>query len=127
MVRKVLMTMPDNIFHRSKVIDAEKGLCMILIIAGHSPYIPHMFESFITMFHVPLFFFVSAYLFNYTPDFSTFAKRKINTLLKPLFFVVVITSVLSFVKLIVKGYIYEGFTNLLYSLGGGTAMEWNVI
>lgn len=93
---------------------------MILIIAGHSPYVPHSVESFITMFHVPLFFFVSAYLFHYNEHFGAFIKRKISSLLVPLFFVVLITSLK---ELIEKG-IDGGLKNAGIVLLGGI-VQWN--
>lgn len=110
--------------NRNRVIDAEKGLCMILIIAGHSPYVSHLVESFITMFHVPLFFFVSAYLFNYSQDFWAFFKRKVQTLLKPLFIVVLITTGVAFAKSLIKGNISDGLMQVFFSIAGGI-LQWN--
>lgn len=110
--------------NRNRVIDAEKGLCMVLIIAGHSPYIPHIVESVITMFHVPMFFFVSAYLFNYTQNFFGFVKRKFNALLKPLFIVVLITSCASFGKELIMGDVKGAIETAFFSLVGGV-LQWN--
>lgn len=109
--------------NRNRVIDAEKGLCMVLIIAGHSPYIPHIVESVITMFHVPMFFFVSAYLFNYTQNFFGFVKRKFNALLKPLFIVVLITSCASFGKKLMMGDVNGAIEQRSFLSWG--VLQWN--
>lgn len=50
---------------RSFTIDAIKGYGMLLVIAGHMNYaiIGNTFFSLLYSFHMPLFFFLSGYLF----------------------------------------------------------------
>ena len=45
-------------------IDNAKGIGIILMILGHIPNMPEFFHSWIYSFHMPLFFFISGYLFN---------------------------------------------------------------
>ena len=66
---------------RIEWIDAVKGLGIILVILGHMT-IPQMVRRFIFSFHMPLFFFVSGYLFK--NNFSkTWCLRKCDSLLIP--------------------------------------------
>lgn len=62
-------------------IDVAKGYGIIGVIIGHitTPYI----TVWIYTFHIPLFFFLSGYLFHPKCDFVEFCKRKIKTLLVP--------------------------------------------
>lgn len=70
-------------------IDVLKGWGIILIVIGHMP-IPSVLREWIFSFHVPLFFFVSGYL--YKPgkySFKEWIFRKSKSLLIPyLFFMV---------------------------------------
>jgi acyltransferase len=62
-------------------IDALKGFGMILVIIGHMS-IPEMMRQFIFSFHMPLFFFISGYLYN--GGFSAkWTLRKLDSLLIP--------------------------------------------
>lgn len=47
---------------RNENIDVVKGVCIILMVIGHSGC-PDMLRSFIYCFHMPCFFLVSGYLF----------------------------------------------------------------
>jgi len=70
--------MPNN---RIAWIDALKGFGMVLVILGHMT-IPDIARRFIFSFHMPLFFFISGYL--YRNEFSKrWLARKIDSLLVP--------------------------------------------
>ena len=64
-------------------IDMAKGYGIILVIIGHlsTPYI----TTFIYTFHIPLFFFLSGYVFNGNKGFKDFIVSKIKRLLVPYF------------------------------------------
>ncbi len=66
---------------RIEWIDVAKGYGIIGVIIGHiaTPYI----TVWIYTFHIPLFFFLSGYLFHPQCSFTEFCKRKIKTLLVP--------------------------------------------
>ena len=75
---------------RTEWIDFLKGLGISLVVLGHNSIPPKIF-GWIYSFHMPLFFFISGFLFSpkkYT--FSEFLIRKTRTLLLPYlgFFVV---------------------------------------
>ena len=64
-----------------------KAIGIICVVAGHS-YTGSVIEGFVGLFHMPLFFFVSGYLFNENkylspPQHLTFVKRKISGLYWP--------------------------------------------
>lgn len=66
-------------------IDVLKGLGMLMILIGHINF-GKLLEIYMYSFHVPIFFFISGYLF--LPEkyeFKEFVMRKIKTLLIPYF------------------------------------------
>lgn len=67
---------------RDVTIDIAKGIGIILMVFGHSRC-PEEFASFIRFFNMPLFFFISGYLFNENRGFREFFARKINGLWRP--------------------------------------------
>ena len=76
------MKLPIN---RINWIDQAKGIGILLVVIGHMT-IPLKLSILIFSFHMPLFFFISGYLFNenkYTSDFKTVAVSKFLTLVWP--------------------------------------------
>lgn len=68
-------------------IDNLKGFAIILVVIGHQN-IPSYLSKYIFSFHMPLFFFISGYLFDfekYIDSQSMFMKKKIVTLIVPYF------------------------------------------
>lgn len=65
-------------------ISCAKGLAIVLMVIGHSGA-PETLVQWIYNFHMPLFFFVSGYLFNikYLQDGVTFIKKKFKSLYIP--------------------------------------------
>ena len=48
---------------RLEWIDLAKGIGIILMVIGHMPSIPSAVHNWIFSFHMPLFFFLSGYMF----------------------------------------------------------------
>ena len=72
---------------RDATIDAMKGLGILFVVMAHAMS-THIFPwRVIQNFHMPLFFFVSGYLFQYDPSWEKYTLKKIRTLYIP--FVVV--------------------------------------
>jgi fucose 4-O-acetylase-like acetyltransferase len=72
-------------------IDTAKGIGISLVVFGHDTLsIPLL--TFIYSFHIPLFFFLSGYLFSTKkyPKFGPFLMRKVQTLVIPYFLFVLI-------------------------------------
>lgn len=69
-------------------IDCLKGFAIILVVIGHQN-IPSYLSKYIFSFHMPLFFFISGYLFSVekyiTMKTSLFLKNKLKTLILPYF------------------------------------------
>jgi len=67
-------------------IDAIRGFAIFLVALGHNSIQPAVF-GWIYSFHMPLFFFLSGFLFSADkyPTFWSFLTRKIQTLLLPYF------------------------------------------
>lgn len=67
-------------------IDSLKGFGVILVILGHLPTFPEL-HKYIFSFHMPLFFFISGYLFNQKKysQAGTFITSRVRSLLFPYF------------------------------------------
>lgn len=68
----------------NKVIGIGKGLCIILMVIGHSGC-PQLLRDWLYTFHMPFFFFVSGYLFSDKSlnSFFPFVKKKMRGLWWP--------------------------------------------
>lgn len=76
-------------------IDTAKGYGIIMVIIGHlsTPYI----TSIIYFFHMPLFFFISGFLFKEDSSFEIFIKKKIKRFLIPYLFLSTVIIVFNFI------------------------------
>jgi fucose 4-O-acetylase-like acetyltransferase len=103
-------------------IDNIKGFAMLLIILGHS-FPPDTLKIWVYSFHLPLFFFVSGYLFKKRPLDETI-KRKTKSLLIPYFVTALLSLPVGYLILRVIG---KSATELFYDffyLNG--SVGWNV-
>ena len=69
---------------RIEWIDMAKGYGILLVIIAHLPV--GNVEYWINTFHMPLFFFLSGYVFHVKDSFFTFLKKRVKGLLVPYFF-----------------------------------------
>lgn len=69
--------------NRIEWIDTAKGVGMILVIAGHTFSL--RYSSILYSFHMPLFFFLSAMVYNHVKysEFNTLFLKKSSQLLRP--------------------------------------------
>lgn len=56
-------------------IDTAKGLCMILVIVGHTLPYGNLMRNFIFSFHMPAFFFLTGYTARRPDTWQGFACR----------------------------------------------------
>lgn len=68
---------------RISYIDFFKSIGIILMIMGHIGF-GNTFDIYIHAFHMPMFFFISGYLYN-NYNFKKFIKKKFKTLIVPYF------------------------------------------
>ena len=68
-------------------IDMAKGLAIILVIVGHSSFVPHIAKMILYIFHIPLFFFLSGFTLNVRKyeTFSGYFLNKLKGLVVPFF------------------------------------------
>jgi fucose 4-O-acetylase-like acetyltransferase len=67
-------------------MDIAKGLGIVLVIIGHTGSSSSSLTTYIFSFHMPLFFFISGYLFSVGKyDFKSYFYKKLKTLLIPYF------------------------------------------
>lgn len=73
--------------NRIGYIDMAKGLAIILVIVGHSSFVPHMAKIMLYIFHIPLFFFLSGFTLNIRKyeTFSGYFLNKLKGLVVPFF------------------------------------------
>jgi polysaccharide biosynthesis protein PslL len=75
-------------------IDVLKGIAILFVVLGHNPLTtahPKIF-NIIFSFHIPLFFFISGYLFKPDQSIGKHIRKRFNSLLKPYLFTVLLIS-----------------------------------
>lgn len=82
---------------RIQYIDLAKGFCIILVVAYHVNKALHfnqfpLFWETLSVFRMPLYFFLSGLFFKEYEGFFGFFLRKVNKLLIPFFFFYIVTS-----------------------------------
>ena len=77
---------------RKKWLDVLKGIGALFVLFGHLIPYDSRLKAYIYSFHMPLFFFVSGYLFKYEKNISKFIYKKSKRLILPYIFY----SILSF-------------------------------
>lgn len=95
-------------------LDIAKGIGIILVIMGHTIFPVH---EAISIFHMPLFFFLAGITLKVYPDFEQFLLRKIDRIFIPYVFF----SLLSWIVARIVGYegsIFNGPLWFLQSLFG---------
>lgn len=68
---------------RDQTIDIAKGIGIVLVVWGHTAC---PIKSEIYLFHMPLFFFLSGYLFNDKTNIKDIIRKKIRSLIIPYIF-----------------------------------------
>lgn len=103
-------------------IDVAKGIGVILVVLGHMPTVPRILRLWIFSFHMPLFFFVSGYLFKpstTSTPFGTVLCSKAKKLLLPyLIYSIVFLSVDALLLRIGIENIYARLWRTLFGQGG---------
>ena len=84
---------------RISYIDMAKGIGIILVVLGHTPFLSESFSTWIYSFHMPLFFIISGVILSHTDaskySFGTFVKKKAKTILIPYFTFSILTILLN--------------------------------
>lgn len=81
---------------RIDFVDLAKGFCIVLVVFTHvNTYfsLPYFLEEALSIFRMPLYFFLSGLFFKSYEGFDGFLKRKVNKLLIPFLFFYLTTSV----------------------------------
>lgn len=68
---------------RIDYIDFAKGIGIILVLLGHTYFLPVYPQGFIYSFHMPMFFVLSGLVFSTKKPFGEFVNKKAKTLLIP--------------------------------------------
>ncbi len=86
---------------RIEWIDCWKGLAIITVVVGH---IVNPVSKYIFWFHMPLFFFISGYLYSKKTDYSDFLKKKCFHFLVPYFSFLFLFTLLQYVPLLIDSW-----------------------
>lgn len=84
----------EKVFNRDRTIDTLRGLAILLVILGHITHIS-VLRNYIWGFHIPLFFFISGYLFQ-KDRYSTlksFCKAQTRRIVLPYVFFYLVTII----------------------------------
>lgn len=68
---------------RLEWIDFAKGIGIYLLVLGHMPSLPSLFTNWIYSFHMPLFFFLSGYVFKESRSYKETIKKSFKNLIVP--------------------------------------------
>ena len=81
-----------QIANRLTQLDILRGIAIFFVVFGHIIHIPEL-RNYIWGFHIPIFFFISGFLFNPVKysNFIDFFKSKVKNLAIPYFFFYLIT------------------------------------
>lgn len=84
---------------RISYIDMAKGIGILLVVIGHSEFTSTNLITWISSFHMPLFFIISGILFSHTEAFKkdskTFIRNKVKSILVPYGFFSIISIIAS--------------------------------
>ncbi len=109
-------------------IDTLKAFAIFSVFFGHKTNCA-VLETIIYSFHIPLFFWISGYLFNVKkhPNFRTFLRRRFRTLMVPYFIFASLSFAFWFLvvrSLSVRGNVlsidpWQPFAGIFYGVGSG--------
>ncbi len=120
----VVGTVKGSIMERVAWVDVLKGLGILAVVWGHSGS-KNAFYMF--WFHMPLFFFVSGYLYRFKPQQTGLAylKRRVNHLLVPYMFYLTLLALMMFSVSLWRGQSVGDFwsANWKAFLLGGSLLE----
>ncbi|OZG61320.1 acyltransferase [Bifidobacterium lemurum] len=107
----------QNSLGRIAWVDYGKGFAMILVFWGHT-LCPDMVRDFFYAFHMPLFFFLSGYVFSvkHYNSLKAFVIKRIRTLLIPGFVFGVVTIIIVYINGMIIGEPYS-FSLIQYLIG----------
>ena len=81
----------DKLHKRIEYVDILKGIGIICVLLGHNLVVqddgqlPEIMRYIIYSFHMPLFFFLSGYVFSTKVNWTNFIKKKIKTIVVPMY------------------------------------------
>ena len=81
---------------REKWADILKGIGAVIVVIGHLVLYDGNAKIYIYSFHMPLFFFISGYLYHQEKSFFQFLLRKVRTLIIPYFMFAFLSIVITY-------------------------------
>ncbi len=69
--------------NRIQWIDFARGMGILLVLLGHTSFLPSLPKAYIYSFHMPLFFVISGYVFSRNSTIKAFIIKRVRSLLLP--------------------------------------------
>lgn len=108
---------------KNKQIEILKGIGAILVVIGHLVPANGNVKIYIYAFHIPLFFFLSGFLFSTKKDFKNYLKSNLKSLILPYFIFNIISFILNLDIVIQdKLTIFQIFDNITFF---NSRVSWN--
>ncbi len=98
-------------------IDSLKGMGIIMVVVGH--IFDGYLHAWLYLFHMPLFFFISGYLFKPSSEGRQYFLKKSLSLLLPYLFFLVLLSAKDIVLILLEGQYFPLIKQTLKILFGG--------
>jgi fucose 4-O-acetylase-like acetyltransferase len=115
---------------RSEIIDVAKGVCIILVVFGHNPYmgLPENshFSMLFSSFRVPFFFFLAGIFLKESASVKYFVMARADSLLKPFFVVLILLGILKLIVGLTTGFIETPSIQYFFGVlwGNGVTLSW---
>lgn len=108
--------------NRVQWVDSAKGLCIIFVVVSHFGVNGHLLGPFYQYFFLPLFFFLSGFVYKETDSIS-FIKRLARGLLVPLmcFTIIYHVATISFFCSLFNGLLWESFKTIINDIVFGVS------
>lgn len=101
--------------HRIDWVDMARGYGILLVIIGHLAY-ETQFARWIYSFHMPLFFFLSGFVFVAKGNFIEFLKKKSKAILVPYFGLGMCIIVFEIIYYPLRGDYHFSFSKVFYKI-----------
>ena len=100
---------------RDNTIDIAKGICIFLMVLGHTCFYSGVIDV-VYLFHMPFFFFVSGFFFSTNENLKDFVENKTKRLLIPMLIYWVFTFVMELLLALKSGSLPELKIGVLWFL-----------
>lgn len=108
-----------KLINRIEFIDLAKGLCILLVVSYHIDqkhyfYANEQVSNFFFAFRMPLYFILSGIFLSINNGYTEFIQKKINRLLVPFIFFIILTNICYYIKHLIIHTPYQYISPLFF-------------